>query len=185
MKGDETLPSGAAARAGGSAGGPTVCLRCGERGAARWCETCGFDLTPDEPRPPNSESYAATQREHRWRIEHPDVATAEREAAAAEREAAAAERDADGGGHSPAEQAATHEQIRAAGRKRSLGPLVAALDNRDGRIREDAVVALGRVGDERATGPLLGALRDGDPYVRARRWSRCRGSLDRRLLCPA
>jgi HEAT repeat protein len=29
------------------------------------------------------------------------------------------------------------------------------------------VVALGRVEDERATGPLLGALRDGDPYVRA------------------
>jgi hypothetical protein len=154
-----------------TAGGPTVCPRCGERGAARWCDRCGLDLTPDEPRPPNSESYAATQREHRWHIEHPDVAAAER-AAAAERQAArepskAASQPEDGGGHSPAEQAATYAQIQAAGQNSSLGPLVAALHNRDGRIREDAVVALGRAGDDFATGPLLGAVRDGDPYVRA------------------
>lgn len=174
MNGDETLPSGAAARAGRSAGGPTVCPRCGERGAARWCETCGRDFTPDEPRPPNSESYAATRREHRWLIEHREFAAAEREAVAAEHEAArkpeptkAARQAEDRGGRSPAEQAAAYEQIRAAERKRSLGPLVAALDERDGRIREAAVMALGRVGDERGAGPLLGVLRDGDPFVRA------------------
>jgi HEAT repeats len=167
MNGDETLPSGAAARAARTAGGPTVCPRCGELGAARWCETCGLDLTPDEPRPPNSGSYAATQREHRWRIEHPDVAAAEREAARKPEPSKAAGQPEDGGGHSQAKQAATYAQIRAAGQKWSLGPLVAALGNRDGRIREDAVVALGRAGDEFATGPLLGALRDGDPYVRA------------------
>jgi hypothetical protein len=168
----------AAVRSGGR---PTACPRCGERGAARCCETCGLDFIPNQPRPPSSESYAATQREHRWLIEHPSVAAAEREASVAEREASAAEHEAarkpeptkaarqpeDGGGRPPAEPTAPYEQIRAAERKRSLGPLVVALDNRDGRIREAAVAALGRLGDQRGTEPLLNALRDGDPFVRA------------------
>jgi hypothetical protein len=173
VSGDGDLP-GAALRAGRSGSRPTACPRCGERGAARWCETCGLDFAPDEPRPPNSESYAATQRKHRWLLEHPEVAAAEREVAAAEHEAARkseptkAARQAEGGGRrSPAEQAAAYEVVQAAEWKRSLGPLVAALDDRDGRIREAAVAALARVGDERGTGPLLGALHDGDPFVRA------------------
>jgi HEAT repeat protein len=79
----------------------------------------------------------------------------------------AAEQAEDGGRGSPAEQAASYELIRAAEWKRSLEPLLAALDNRDGRIREAAVAALGRLRDQRGTGPLLGALCDGDPFVRA------------------
>jgi HEAT repeats len=67
----------------------------------------------------------------------------------------------------PAGQAVSYELIQAAEWKRSLGPLVAALDNRDGRIREAAAAALGRLGDQRATGALLGARDDGDPFVRA------------------
>jgi hypothetical protein len=178
---ERNIDSRAAAGAVRSGGRPTACPRCGERGAARWCETCGLDFIPDQPRPPSSESCAASQREHRWLIEHPDVAAAERQVAAAEREVAAAEHEAarkpeptnaagqpqDRGGRTPVEQAASYEQIKAAERERSPGPLVAALDNRDGRIREAAVTALGRLGDQRATEPLLNALHDEDPFVRA------------------
>jgi hypothetical protein len=61
----------------------------------------------------------------------------------------------------------TYEGIKEAERDRAVEPLAAALDSRDGRIREAAVAGLGRLRDQRATEPLLAALHDPDPFVRA------------------
>ena len=48
----------------------------------------------------------------------------------------------------------------------ALAPLVAALRDNDSGVRQQAAVALGRLGDPRALAPLVAALRDNDSGVR-------------------
>jgi HEAT repeat protein len=52
------------------------------------------------------------------------------------------------------------------GDKRTVEPLIAALQDEDESVREIAAGTLGRLGDERAVDPLTAALQDKNRFVR-------------------
>jgi hypothetical protein len=57
---------------------PGVCPRCGAfRDVARWCDLCGLDFRPDEPRSQDAASCAALMTEQRWLSEHSSPSTPE------------------------------------------------------------------------------------------------------------
>jgi len=51
------------------------------------------------------------------------------------------------------------EVLARLGDARAMDPLIAALSDEDGRVRQKAAWALGMIGDSRALGPLRHALR--------------------------
>ena len=52
------------------------------------------------------------------------------------------------------------------GNPRAVGPLIAVLQDRDGRMRRVASEALGGISDPRAVGPLIAVLQDRNGRVR-------------------
>jgi HEAT repeat protein len=66
----------------------------------------------------------------------------------------------------------------------SVDPLIAVMSGKDWRVRRNAILALGQIGDSRGVEPIIRALKDGDDTVRSQA-ARALGQLkDRRAVGP-
>jgi TM2 domain-containing membrane protein YozV/RNA polymerase subunit RPABC4/transcription elongation factor Spt4 len=53
----------------------TICKRCGESTADRYCPDCGSDLTPGQPKSSENRQLLAADRERSWLEQHPQAVT--------------------------------------------------------------------------------------------------------------